>query len=94
MGDVSAWMTNALAGINADVNRPGFSHIIVRPYFVKKLDWAKGEYQSVNGLVRSEWERKGDKVILRVSIPANTTATVYADKMYEIKSGEYHFVLK
>jgi len=94
MGDVSVWMTNALAGITPDVNCPGFSHIIIRPYFAKKLDWVKGEYHSVNGLVRSEWERKGDKVILRVSIPANTTATVYADKMYEIKSGEYHFVLR
>ena len=27
MGDISAWMMNNLAGINFDVNKPGFRHI-------------------------------------------------------------------
>ena len=91
MGDISSWMTNNLAGINFDISEPGFNHIIIHPYFVKELDWVKGEYNSVNGLIRSEWKRKKNKIILRVSIPANTTETVYLDKVYFVKSGIHKF---
>lgn len=93
MGDVSAWMSNALAGINIDVKQPGFKHIIIRPYYIKELDWVKGEYNSINGLIRSEWKREGNKVILNVIIPANSTATIYADKEYFVTSGTYRFVV-
>ncbi|MDP4238663.1 MAG: family 78 glycoside hydrolase catalytic domain [Bacteroidota bacterium] len=94
MGDVSAWMSNALAGINLDPAMPGFSHIIIQPRFVNELDRVKGEYLSVNGLIRSEWKREGNRIALSVTIPANTTATVYADKIYRVKSGEHRFILK
>lgn len=94
MGDVSAWMIKVLAGINLDVTQPGFENIIIRPYFVKELNWAKGEYQSINGLIRSEWKREGNKITLLVSIPTNSTAIIYADKEYFVKSGIYKFVIK
>ena len=93
LGDVSAWMVNTLAGINYDEDSPGFRHIIIRPSFIKDLDWVKGEYNSVNGMIRSEWIRKGNKVELIVSIPANTSATVYVNGKQEIKSGKYSFII-
>ena len=91
MGDISAWMSNALAGINLDPETPGFGHFIVRPYFVKELDWVKGEYHSVSGLIRSEWKRKGRQIVLTVTVPANTSATIVADKSYEVKSGVHQY---
>jgi len=91
MGDISAWMNNALAGINLDPETPGFGHFIVRPYFVNELDWVKGEYHSVNGLIRSEWKRKGRQIVLTVTVPANTSATIVADKSYEVKSGIHQY---
>lgn len=78
LGDISAWMYNVLAGINYDENAPGFRHIIIRPYFVEGLEWVKGKYRSVNGLIRSEWKRDGGTVHLTVTVPTNTTATVIA----------------
>jgi len=94
MGDISAWMINSLAGINFDATKPGFSHIVIRPDFVKELNWVKGEYQSVNGLIRSEWKRGDNKTILFIEIPANTTATVFVDKVYELKSGQHQLIVK
>lgn len=76
MGDISAWMMNNLAGINFDANKPGFRHIRITPHFVKDLDWAKGEYRSVMGLVSSSWKRENGKVVLTVSIPEGTTGEV------------------
>ena len=91
MGDVSAWMNTTLAGINLDPAIPGFSHFTIHPCFVKELDWVKGEYKSVNGLIRSEWKREGNHILLTVTVPANTTATISADKIYNVTSGTHHF---
>ena len=79
LGDISAWMVNVLAGINYDPEEPGFRHIVFRPHFVEGLDWVKAEYRSVNGPIRSEWKREGKKVVLKVTVPLNTRATLYAD---------------
>lgn len=78
LGDISAWMYNVLAGINYDEAQPGFRHILITPHFVEGLDWVKGEYRSVQGMIRSEWSREGNRVTLKVEIPDNTTATVIA----------------
>ena len=94
MGDVSAWMINTLTGINSDPSTPGFSHFIVHPYFVNELDWVKGEYHSVNGLIRSEWKRNGKQIVLTVTVPANTSATIVADKSYEVNSGVHQYEIK
>lgn len=88
MGDVAAWMMNALAGINYDPDRPGFRHIRFTPHFVKGLDWASGEYHSVAGRIYSRWQRQGDRVHLTVVVPSGCTATVEAGgKNLEIASG-------
>ena len=94
MGDISAWMYNTLAGINLDKDQPGFQNVIIRPHFVKDLQWVKGEYNSVRGLIKSEWKREGDKINLSVTIPAGSTATIYADKEYTVGSGVHQYVIK
>lgn len=94
MGDISAWMYNTLAGINLDRDQPGFQNVIIRPHFVKDLQWVKGEYNSVRGLIKSEWKREGDKINLSVTIPAGSTATIYADKEYTVGSGVHQYIIK
>jgi alpha-L-rhamnosidase len=84
-GDIVAWMHSHVAGIQYDRDKPGFSHIIIRPAFPEGLEWAKASYKSVRGEIASSWRRHGDKVTLQVLVPLNTTATVYLDQKYEIK---------
>ncbi len=91
LGDVSAWMTKTIAGINFDDQKRGYSHIIIKPHFINELSWAKAEYKSVKGVIKSEWKRKGDRIELMVTIPQNTTATVYLDKPLEISAGKHNF---
>lgn len=92
LGDVSAWMYNALAGINYDEQNPGFKNIVIQPHFVEGLEWVKGEYHSVNGVIRSEWKRSNGKVFLTVAIPANTTAIIiHKNKRTPVKSGVHQF---
>jgi len=76
-GDVNAWMMKTLAGINPDPAAPGFKHIFIKPNPVGDLTWAKGSYDSVRGLITSEWHKEDNILWLSVTIPANTTATVF-----------------
>jgi alpha-L-rhamnosidase len=75
-GDVSAWFYKTLAGINPDPASPGFKHFFIKPHVVGDLTSARAEYDSIRGRIVSDWEVEAGEFLLRVSIPANTTATV------------------
>ncbi len=88
MGEVSAWMTHTLAGINLDPANPGFENVIIKPQFVAGLDHVKGSINSIHGEISSEWKRSADGITLRLNIPANTTAIVYFPISAEKKISE------
>ena len=95
LGDISAWMMNQLAGINYDSDSPGFKHFKLTPHFVSELDWAKGSYRSVRGLIRSEWKRENGTVKLTVEVPAGCTADLTVNnKTSHIGSGISTFTYK
>ena len=75
-GDFSAWMYQYLAGINPDLDNPGFKHFMVKPYPVQGLNWVKAAYQSPYGKIISEWEKNNDEFVLKIQVPTGTTATV------------------
>jgi alpha-L-rhamnosidase len=85
-GSVSEWFFQSLAGINPDLQHPGFKNVIINPAFVEDLQWASGEFEGPYGEIVSSWERKDDKVILRISIPVNSTASIHVPDGYEIIS--------
>ncbi len=93
LGDVSAWMVNELAGINHDPQNPGFARILITPHFVKDLSWVKGQYQSVKGLISSEWKRENGKIILSVMVPEGCSATIITGEgqKTEVGSGKHQF---
>lgn len=74
-GSVSEWFFRSLLGINPAA--PGFKKIVLKPQPVADLTWAKGSYQSVHGDIVSDWKLNGSAFTWNITIPANTTATVY-----------------
>lgn len=78
-GAIAEWMYKYMAGIANDPATPGFQHIILRPEpdLRGQISWAKGAYDSVRGTIRSEWRLEGGTLAYDVTIPANTTATLY-----------------
>jgi alpha-L-rhamnosidase len=76
-GDISAWFYKALAGINLDPTVPAFKHFIIKPNLVGGLTSAEASYDSVRGRIVSDWRIAKGSLDLKVTIPANTTATVY-----------------
>lgn len=95
MGDISAWMMNHLAGIQYDLENPGFDHIYIQPHFVKGLDWVHGAYKSPKGLIQSEWKREGERYGLSVTIPVGCKATVLVDEReFELGSGTHQLLFR
>ena len=77
IGSVGEWMYRTIVGINPDEQQPGYKHFVLRPQPGGGLTWAKGSYESIRGRIASEWKVEDGKLMLDVTIPANTTATVY-----------------
>jgi len=77
LGSVGQWLYQYVAGIERDNERPGYQHSIIRPYSGGELTYAKAEYASMYGLIKTHWQRDVNRFTLRVTLPANTTATVY-----------------
>lgn len=79
-GEIGAWMYKGIGGIFPDENVPGFKHIILKPNFVKGLDYFESEHTSPYGKIVSNWKRKKKKIIYKVTVPPNATATLYLEK--------------
>ncbi len=77
-----------MAGIDTD--GAGFKRIIIRPRIQGcGITFTKATYNSIHGLISSEWQIKNGKFILDTTIPPNTTATVYlpAEDLSQITEG-------
>ncbi len=75
IGDLNIWLHEYLAGIRPAA--PGFKKTIIKPEPVGDLTWAKANYDSIRGRISSEWHQSAGTFDLKVTIPANTAATVY-----------------
>ena len=88
IGDLGVWLYEYLAGIRADPEQPGFKHAIIRPYPVEGLTFVKASHKSLYGAVSGHWKKENGHFLLDVSVPANTTATVYLPGSGATESGQ------
>ena len=93
LGDLIIWYYEYLGGIRPLA--PGYSKILLKPYPIKGLDHVDCSYQSVSGLIKSCWKRKGNHFEWDILIPANTTAEVWLPtangyQKQTLPSGKHH----
>jgi alpha-L-rhamnosidase len=50
---------------------------VIRPAIVGDLTWVKGRFDSVRGPITTGWRRESGRLILEITIPPGTTATVF-----------------
>ena len=85
-GAIGDWMYRVAAGI--EIGQAGYRHILLQPQPGKKLSYAKASFESSYGTIASGWEMKDGKMMVKMRVPANTTATIIlpsaqADKVTE-----------
>ncbi|TWU03637.1 Bacterial alpha-L-rhamnosidase [Neorhodopirellula pilleata] len=82
-GAVCEWMFGTLAGIRSD--GPGYANVIIDPRPPRAnsnamrdpIDQVTASYDSIRGMILSDWKIEDGQFRLNVTVPANTTATVY-----------------
>jgi len=86
-GAIGDWMYRVSAGI--ETMGPGYKHLIIQPHPTKKMTYVKALFESSYGTVVSAWEIKDGNVIYNVTVPVNTTATVFlpGDSMENVTEG-------
>jgi alpha-L-rhamnosidase len=77
IGDLAVWMYEYLAGIRSDPAQPGFRHILIRPYPVGDLSFVEASHRSSYGKIAVSWKRDAGSFSLDVTVPPNTTASVW-----------------
>jgi alpha-L-rhamnosidase len=75
LGSCGEWMFRSMLGIDTD--GVGFNKIIMKPEVGEGITWAKGHYDSIHGRISSDWKIENKTFDWNITVPANTTATVY-----------------
>jgi alpha-L-rhamnosidase len=77
-GSVIAWVYRYAAGVDTAVDSPGFKEIVIHPHLDSRMTAARAEYDSIYGKIVSDWKgTAAGPFSLQVTIPANTSATVF-----------------
>ncbi len=108
-GEVGAWLYKGLGGIFTDEQQPGFRNVILRPNFVAGLDHFEASHEGPYGKIVSSWKKTGNAVTYEVTVPPNSTATVYfplngrqkayaggkvAGEKTQLQAGKYAFEIR
>jgi alpha-L-rhamnosidase len=76
-GAIGDWMYRVMAGLDTYDDGPGYKHIKIKPFVGGGFTHATASLQTYYGTVSSGWKVTADKTMFTITIPANTTATVY-----------------
>jgi alpha-L-rhamnosidase len=76
-GAIGDWMYRTVAGLDTKTDQVGYKGIIIKPTIGGNLTTVAADYETPYGKASSHWKIEGSNLTLDVTIPANTTATVY-----------------
>ena len=71
------WLYQGLAGIRPDPAKPGFKNVVIKPAVTGDITWVKASHDGPYGRITSHWKREENRLTMEVTIPPNSTATVY-----------------
>lgn len=83
-GSIGKWLYEVCAGLKRDERYPGYQHFYVEPHPGGGLDYAETAHISGYGKIAVRWERQGEKLLLEVKVPHNTSVEVILPETSEI----------
>ncbi|HOM52063.1 MAG TPA: family 78 glycoside hydrolase catalytic domain [Phycisphaerae bacterium] len=91
-GSVSEWFFKVLAGIRPHPEAAGFDRIVIQPAIVPGLEWVRARYDSIRGPIVSEWRIEDHRLIMHVTLPANTSALIHfpTPEIKEMREADRH----
>jgi hypothetical protein len=96
-GAVGAWIYQTVAGLDLDLQEPGYKHIIFKPRPGGSLTWAEAELKISSGKARIRWEKTPKGLSLDLHVPSGSRATLIPPPEYggprKLKSGRHQISL-
>lgn len=74
LGAIADWLHRVVGGLAPAT--PGYATLTIAPKPVAGLDWASTRHDTPYGTASVEWRRENRQVVVRATVPANTSATV------------------
>ena len=83
LGHLMEWFYSGLGGIYQAENSVAYNEIIIAPKPVGNIKWVKCFYNSVKGIISSDWEIYGNTFLLKIEIPKDATAKIILPEEYQ-----------
>lgn len=77
LGHLMEWFYSGLGGITSEEDAIAFNRLIIRPNPVGDLTFTNCSFVSPYGKITSNWKKSAKRFELDVTIPANSSATIY-----------------
>jgi alpha-L-rhamnosidase len=91
MGFVDNYLIRHVAGLDINPVTPGYKEIIFQPRFINELNFAKADYESINGYAAIDWKRNDNKIDVTLKIPCNTTGIlILPDEVSQVLDDKQH----
>ncbi|TFV96019.1 hypothetical protein E4S40_07270 [Algoriphagus kandeliae] len=72
-----SWFYRKLAGMNVDIENPGYKHIIFKPQPIEDMEYVSYSNVTPYGEAGIHWEEVNGKFSMKVTVPVGSTATVH-----------------
>lgn len=79
-GAVAAWIYQDVCGLRQEKDGSGFKRLCFFPHTDRRLEYALAEYNSVFGIYRAGWERRGGKLFYILEVPFNCQARLLMER--------------
>jgi len=88
-GAVGDWMYQNIGGIDLDAAAPGYRHARIAPRPGAGLTSANASIETGYGKLSTAWKFEGQRFVLDVTVPANTSAeiTMWDARLDEVREG-------
>ena len=73
---IGSWFYQAIGGIQPDEKYPGYQHIYIDPQIPHGVTWANTTKESSYGSIDVNWDLKGNRLIMHISLPVGVNASV------------------
>jgi alpha-L-rhamnosidase len=75
-GAIGDWLYRVAAGIDTDIEKPGYKHILMKPQPGGDLTHVEAELQTLYGRAAISWSIEGLEMTVTAAVPHNATAHI------------------
>jgi len=93
LGAIADWLHRIVGGLAPAA--PGYRRLQIAPQPLPGMEWARTSHDTPYGTAAVAWNREGDQIRVRATVPPNTTATVQlpGGEPFEVASGSFEWVV-